>query len=241
MKLKLPTLVSAETLTIDAVEIEGILQGYPMQLPPWPEATFLLKDGRTLYLREMREDDIPTLLGFMERVMKVEKDFYDIVGVRVYGEILAVLRKRLKDPFTILGLIDGEFLGFANGRVWNKDLAISLHTMAFSRRGRLGWAMYYAKTYYAMELVKVKEWWSTFESYNGWRMAGLAMAQPTKSWPEHQHELGGAKVFYVSQDHWNSRLKQYLVDAVGNDLNFEVPEEVRLANAVLRVPEKLEL
>jgi len=241
MKLKLPTPVSAETLTIDAVEIEGILQGYPMQLPPWPEATFMLKDGRTLYLREMREDDIPTLLGFMERVMKVEKDFYDIVGVRVYGEILAVLRKRLKDPFTILGLIDGEFLGFANGRVWNKDLAISLHTMAFSRRGRLGWAMYYAKTYYAMELVKVKEWWSTFESYNGWRMAGLAMAQPTKSWPEHQHELGGAKVFYVSQDHWNSRLKQYLVDAVGNDLNFEVPEEVRLANAVLRVPEKLEL
>ena len=241
MKLKLTTPVSAETLTIDAVEIEGILQGYPMQLPPWPEATFMLKDGRTLYLREMREDDIPTLLGFMERVMKVEKDFYDIVGVRVYGEILAVLRKRLKDPFTILGLIDGEFLGFANGRVWNKDLAISLHTMAFSRRGRLGWAMYYAKTYYAMELVKVKEWWSTFESYNGWRMAGLAMAQPTKSWPEHQHELGGAKVFYVSQDHWNSRLKQYLVDAVGNDLNFDVPEEVRLANAVLRVPEKLEL
>jgi hypothetical protein len=241
MKLTPPTPVSVDTLTIDIGEVEAILQGYPMQLPPWPEATFQLKDGRTLYLRSMTEDDIPTLLGFMERVMKVEKDFYDIVGVRVSGEILAVKRKRIKDAFTILGLIDGEFVGFANGRFWNKDLAISLHTMAFSRRGRVGWAMYYAKTYYAMEICKAKEWWSTFESYNGWRMAGLAMAQPTKPWPEYQHELGGAKVFYVNQDHWNIQLKQYLVDAVGNDLNFDVPEEVRKANAVLRVPENLEL
>ncbi len=241
MKLELPTDVSVDNMNIEVGEIEAILQGYPMQLPPWPDATFLLKDGRTLYLRAMQLDDIPTLLGFMERVMKFEKDFYDIVGVRVYGEILAVKRKRIKDGFTILGLVDGELVGFANGRFWNKDLAISLHTMAFSRRGRVGWAMYYAKTYYAMEICKAKEWWSTFESYNGWRMAGLAMAQPTKPWPDYQHELGGAKVFYVSQDHWNVQLKDYLVSTVGSDLNFNVPEEVRKANAVLRVPEKLEL
>ncbi|MFN7037846.1 MAG: hypothetical protein ACK4SN_15915, partial [Bellilinea sp.] len=66
MKLTPPTPVSVDTLTIDIGEVEAILQGYPMQLPPWPEATFLLKDGRTLYLRSMTEDDIPTLLGFME-------------------------------------------------------------------------------------------------------------------------------------------------------------------------------
>ena len=106
---------------------------------------------------------------------------------------LSLLRKRLKDPFTFVGLVDGEWLGFANGRVWDKDVAVSLHTLTFSRRAKLGWPMYYAKTYYAMEMLKVKEWWSTFESYNGWRMAGLSMAQPTKPWPEYQHELGGAK------------------------------------------------
>ncbi len=241
MKLTPPTDLTIETLNIDASEVEAILQGYPMQLPAWPDATFTLKDGRTLYIRSMRDDDIPTLLGFMERVMKFEKDFYDIVGVRVYGEILAVKRKRVKDGFTLLGLVDGELVGFANGRLWDKDLGISLHTMAFSRRGRVGWAMYYAKTYYAMQICKCKEWWSTFESYNGWRMAGLAMAQPTKPWPEYQHELGGAKVFYVSQDHWNIQLKDYLVNTIGSDLNFEVPEAVIKANAVLRVPDKLEL
>jgi len=241
MKLTPPTDLTIDTLNIDAGEIEAILQGYPMQMPAWPDATFTLKDGRTLYIRSMRDDDIPTLLGFMERVMKFEKDFYDIVGVRVYGEILAVKRKRVKDGFTLLGLVNGELVGFANGRLWDKDLGISLHTMAFSRRGRVGWAMYYAKTYYAMQICKCKEWWSTFESYNGWRMAGLAMAQPTKPWPEYQHELGGAKVFYVSQDHWNIQLKDYLVNTIGSDLNFDVPEEVLKANAVLRVPEQLEL
>ncbi len=58
MKLELPTDVSVDKMEIEVGEIEAILQGYPMQLPPWPEATFQLKDGRTLYLRSM------TLLGF---------------------------------------------------------------------------------------------------------------------------------------------------------------------------------
>ena len=60
--------------------------------------------------------------------MHVEKDFYDIVGVRIYGEVLALRRKRLKDPFTLVGLVDGEFLGFANGRAWDENV---LHQFAY--------------------------------------------------------------------------------------------------------------
>jgi hypothetical protein len=101
--------------------------------------------------------------------------------------------------------------------------------------------MYYAKTFYAMEMVKVQEWWSTFESYNGWRMAGLSMAQPTKPWPQYQHELGGAKIFYVDQDSWNNRLKAYCKQMVGDDLNFNVTDEVLKANEKFRVPETVDL
>jgi hypothetical protein len=228
-------------MSIDVAEIEGLLSPPPMNLPPWPDASYLLGDGRTMFIRSMTDQDVPMLLDFMKKVMEVEKDFYDIVGVRVYGEILAVIRKRLKDPFTLLGLIDGEFVGFANGRIMTWDRAVSLHTMAFSRRGKVGWAMYYAKTYYAMEVVKVKEWWSTFESYNGWRMAGLAMAQPTLPWPENQHELGGAKIYYVTQDSWNSSLKEWLPNYIGNQMDFNPTDEIRKANEVMRMPEKLEL
>jgi len=238
MKMPLPTPVSVEEMKVDVGEIEGLLQGYALDMPKWPESTFLLKDGRTLYLRSIEDSDIDILLPFMEKVMHVEKDFYDIVGNRVYGEILALRRKRLKDPFTILGLIDGEFVGFANGRMYNRDLAISLHTMAFSRRGRVGWVMYYAKTYYAMEIMKAKEWWSTFESYNGWRMAGLAMAQPTKQWPDYQHELGGAKIYDVTQESWQMQLKGHLTSMLAADLNFDVSDEIRKANEKMWVADE---
>jgi len=241
MKIEFPTPVSKEDMTIDLREIEAILQGPAMDLPPVPEATITLKDGRTLYIRGIQDSDIDPMLGYLEKVMKVEKDFYDIVGVRCYGEILALRRKRLKDPFTMVGLIDGEWLGFANGRVWDKDVAISLHTLTFSRRARLGWPMYYAKTYYAMEFLKVQEWWSTFESYSGWRMAGLSMAQPTKPWPQYQHELGGAKIFYLNQDMWQSRVKNYIKEVIGQDMNFNVSDEIRKANENFRVPETVDL
>lgn len=241
MKVDLPTPVSTEEMKIDVREIEGILQGPAMKLPVWPGAQVKLPDGRMLYIRAIQESDIKPVLGYLERVMKVEKDFYDIVGVRVYGEVLSIIRKRMKDPFTFVGLVDGEWLGFANGRVWDKDLAISLHTLTFSRRAKLGWPMYYAKTYYAMEMVKVQEWWSTFESYNGWRMAGLSMAQPTKPYPQMQHELGGSKIFYINQDMWQSRLKDYCRQIIGDDLNFNVTDEVLKANETFRVPEGLDL
>ena len=241
MKIDLPTPVSTEEMKIDVREIEGILSSPPMNLPPWPEAQIQLPDGRIVYIRSIQDSDIKPMLGYLEKVMKVEKDFYDIVGVRVYGEVLALVRKRLKDPFTMVGLVDGEWLGFANGRVWDEDVAVSLHTLTFSRRARLGWPMFYAKTYYAMEILKVKEWWATFESYNGWRMAGLSMALPTKPFPQFQHELGGAKIFYLNQDMWQGRVKNYIKQVIGQDMNFNVTPEVKKANAVFRVPETVDL
>ncbi len=241
MKIDPPVKTSINAFNIEFSEIEPLLQAPPMDVPAWPEATITLKDGRTLYIRSAKLEEVPAVLGMLEKVMKVEHDFYDIVGARVYAEILGWYRKRIKDPFTMFGLIDGELVGLANGRIWNKDIAISLHTMTFQRRGRLGWAMYYAKTYYALEVLGCKEWWSTFESYNGWRMAGLEMAQPSYPWPQYQHELGGARVYYMNQDMWKSGVKQYALQMIGSELNFNVTDEVRKANENFHVPAELQL
>lgn len=241
MRLEPPEKVSEDQLMIDVREIEPLLQATPMDLKPWPEAQITLKDGRILYIRQMLSSDVKPLLDFMKKVMVVDKDFYDIVGARVYAEILGEYRKRLKDPFTLIGTIDGQLAGFANGRVMNEDIAVSLHTMTFSRRGRVGWAMYYAKTFYAMEVLGINEWWSTFESYNGWRMAGLEMAQPTYPWPEYQHELGGARVYYVTKAYWDSTVKSFARQMIGNDLDFHVTDAVRKANTNFRCPDKLAL
>ncbi len=241
MKLEPPEKVSVEKIELDVREIEPLLQGTPMKLPKWPEAMITLRDGRILYIREARLEDTPLMLQFMEKVMHVERDFYDIVGARVYAEILGWVRKRMKDPFQLVGLIDGEWAGFANGRIATKDLGISLHTMTFIRGGRLGYAMYFAKTYYALEVAGCNEWWSTFESYFGWRMAGLEMAQPTHKYPEIQHELGGAKVYYVTRDMWDAGLKNFTKEMMGAEFSFNVPEEVKKANAVFRVPAEFNL
>jgi len=239
MRLEPPEKVTEEKLTFDVREIEPLLQAPPMDLKPWPEAMVTLKDGRTLYIREAKIEEAPMMMEYMKKVMEADHDFYDIVGARVYAEICGWYRKRLKDPYTLVGLIDGLWAGFANGRLMNEDINISLHTMALLRGGRIGAVMYYAKAYYAFELLGNKEWWATYESYNGWMRWGLGMAQPSYPWPEYQHELGGARVYYVTKKYWDKVVKSYIRDMAGTDFNFDVPESVRKANEVMRVPEEV--
>ena len=239
MKFELPTKASQEVLEIDAREVEAMLQGPKLNIPAFPETMLKLKDGRTLYIREAKVEEVPAMLSYMEKLMKVDHDFYDIVGSRVYSEILGWKRKRLKDPYTLVGLIDGVWAGFANGRLMSEDINISLHTMALIRGGRIGAAMYYAKAYYGFEIIGSKEWWATYESYNGWLRWGLGMAQPSYPWPDVQHELGGAKVYYVTKKYWDSTVKEYVRQMVGADLDFNVTDEVRKANEKFIVPEEV--
>jgi hypothetical protein len=236
MLLEPPTDVSQDHINLDVREIEPLLQGPKMNFAPWPGATIKLRDGRTMYIREAALDEAPEMMAYMRHVMDTEHDFYDVVGARVHAELAGWYRKRLKDPYTLVGLIDGEWVGFCNGRLMNEDINISLHTMALARGSRIGAVMYYAKAYYAFEILGNKEFWATYESYNGWHRWGLGMAQPSYPWPEVQHELGGARVYYIRKDFWDSTVKAYLRQMVGADLEFVVPDDVVEANSRLIVP-----
>jgi hypothetical protein len=239
VKIKPPVETSQTELTLELADIEGVLQGPAMKLDPWPDAYITLKDGRKMMIRQATLADVPMMLEHMKRVMEVKKDFYDIVGVRIYAEILGWATKRLKDPFHLIGTIDGVWAGLANGRVMTKDVAISLHTMTFARGGRIGYVMYYAKTMYALEIAKCAEWWSTFESYAGWRLGAIDFAQPSYPWPQYQHELGGSRVYYCTQEYWHNTLKDYTLKMIGADISFDVPDEVRKANEVFKLPTEL--
>ena len=239
MRLETPEKVSVDKLTFDVEEIEPILQAPPMDLKPWPGAMVTLKDGRKMYIREARLEEAPMMMEYMKKVMEADHDFYDIVGARVLAEILGWYRKRLKDPYTLVGLIDGLWAGFANGRLMSEDINISLHTMALLRGGRVGAIMYYAKAYYGFEILGNKEWWATYESYNGWKRWGLGMAQPSYPWPEYQHELGGARVYYITKKYWDKVVKDYVRQTTGTELVFDVPVELIKANEVMRVPDEV--
>jgi len=239
MHIDPPVKVTRDEVKFKVSEIEPYLRGPAMDIPTWPNATCQLKDGREMFIRAMRREEVPLLLPYMKRIMEVEHDFYDIVGVRVYGELLGWYRHRLKDPYFIVGIIDGQLAGFANGRLLNEDINISLHTMTFQRGGRIGAVMYYCKAYHVFEVLQQEEFWSTFESYNGWRL-GFQTVQTAYPWPEYQHELGGARVYSMTRDHWNNVVKEYTRNMMGTDLVFDNISDAKVeANETFTVPEEI--
>jgi len=159
-----PEKVSQEKITFDVRELEPLLAPPESDMPPFEPAYAELKDGSILYIRSAKKEEAPKLLEFIKKFLDIDHDFYDIVGARVYAEILGWYRNRLKDPYVLIGLIDGKLAGFANGRLMNEDINISLHTMAFVRGLKVGAIMYYAKAQYAFEVLGNKEWWATYES-----------------------------------------------------------------------------
>jgi hypothetical protein len=90
------------------------------------------KDGnkRTMLIRSIKQEEIPLVLPYIKRYMDVDRDFYDVVGARVYAELLALWRNRIKDEYFLIGPVDGVLAGIANGRMLSEKINISLHAMA---------------------------------------------------------------------------------------------------------------
>lgn len=239
MKLNPPVEITHEKLTIDVSEIEPLLQAPALDIKPWPEAYLTLKDQTFLYIREAKREETDRMVAYLKRIMDVKHDFYNIVGARVCAEVLGWYTLRMKDPYLLVGLIDGLWVGLANGRVMNDRINISHHTLALTRGARIGAAMYYAKAFYAFDILGAEEFWSTPESYNGWLRYIVGMAQQCYSWPEHQHELGGGRIYYITRKYWHTHARDYLQQMLGCDLKFDVPEGVREVNQNLTVPQEI--
>lgn len=240
MKKTPPEKVSQETITFNVAELEPLLSPPPMAIPPFEPAMAKLKSGETMLIRPLKMEEAPLLLAYVKKLIDVDHDFYDIVGARVYAEILGWMRNRLKDPYQLIGLVDGHAVAFGNGRLMNNDINISLHSLAFKRGLRAGAILYYAKCDYCFETLKQKEFWATYESYNGLKRWGIGMAQPSYPWPDVQHELGGAKVFYVTKEYWETSIKKYLEDMIQTKLERPVPKKLLAQNERIVMPSKLE-
>ena len=235
-----PEKVSQDVVTFKVSELEPLLSGPSMDIPPFEPAMVKVKSGEIMLIRPIKKEEAPLFLEYMKKLMEVDHDFYDIVGARVYAEILGWVRNRLKDPYHLVGLIDGHVVAFCNGRLMNEDINISLHSLAFRRGLRAGSIMYYAKCEYCFETLKQKEFWATYESYNGLKRWGIGMAQPSYPWPDVQHELGGAKVFYITQKYWKSTVKKYLEEMTQTKMVRPVPAAILKKNERLIMPTKLE-
>ena len=104
----------------------------------YPAKYITLATGEKMVIRQISREECPVALEAIKPLMDVEKDFYDIVAVRMYAEILAYMRYRVKDEYIFLGTINGEIVGIVNGRSVDAKTGMSYHTIAIRQGLRLG-------------------------------------------------------------------------------------------------------
>jgi hypothetical protein len=240
MSFKPPCPVTKEEITINVEDLEPILRPPESKLLQklYPPRLLPLPDGRKMVVRMAKREEIPVIIKATKQLLDVEKDFYDVVAARVLGEILAWLRYRVKDHYCLIGVLDGELAAIANARLMTDKVAISLHTMTFKRGAGIGAIMYLTKMEHAFDFLGIDEWWATYESYTGIRYWGLRLAQHEKPYPEIQHELGGARVYFTTREQWDSFVKPKFTAQMGQR---PVPEQLLRDSEKLRAPEKVEI
>jgi hypothetical protein len=206
--------ISFDSFNFSLEEIEGYLGGIPDDPAlhkPFVPKSYTLKNGEQLIIRPADKGEAPTILKSLKPLIdaKYDKDFYHLVGTRTYAEVLGWYQNRLKDSYVIVATKkDGELVGLVDTRFWDRNVGISLHTLVLKRAERLGVVLYISKIEHAFDVIGINEWWATFESPFGFRL-GFRFNHVTKPWPEMQHELGGARIFYINRQQWEQYVKPF--------------------------------
>ncbi|MFH1018679.1 MAG: hypothetical protein V1798_10945 [Pseudomonadota bacterium] len=171
-------------------ELEKMLRPIDNPMAPFPAKVITLKSGRLMTIRQIGREEIPQLLPHVEKLIHLDRDFYDIVAARLYAELLGWYRYRVADEYVLVAQVDGELAAIVNGRMLNKDVGVSYHTMTFLRGERVGSHAFATKMEYHLEYLKQKEVLIVAESPIGF---GRWMEEyKLEKRFEIAHELGGA-------------------------------------------------
>ena len=92
-------------MALDAMEMK--LRPPEIVLKPYPPKLITLASGEKMVVREAKREEVGALLGTVYPLIGVPTDFYDIVAVRMYSEILGWYRHRVANEFVLVGAIDG--------------------------------------------------------------------------------------------------------------------------------------
>jgi hypothetical protein len=169
-----------------------------MALPDYPPKAITLASGETMVVRQVAREEISTLLEAIYPLLLVERDYYDVVGARLFGELLAFKRYRVKDEYVLAGLIDGVLAGMVNGRMVDGKTGMSYHTLTIRRGLRVGSHLFAAKMEYHIEHCHQDEVLIVAESPIGFRR--WMIEYPLEKKFEVQHELGGVPSWVLPKD-----------------------------------------
>ncbi|MFN2160315.1 MAG: hypothetical protein ACK2U3_15075 [Anaerolineales bacterium] len=179
------------------MELEASLRPPESEMAPYPAKVITLATGKKMVVREVTRDVVPVLLEAVMPTLFIPRDYYDIVGARLYAELLGWYRYRMKDEFCIIGQVDGFLVGIVNSRMYSPELGISLHTLAIERGMRIGAHLFAAKMEHHIEYLGQEEVLITAESPIGFRRW---MIEYNLEKRDGQHELGGATPYALTRE-----------------------------------------
>jgi hypothetical protein len=166
-------------------------------MAPYPPKVITLANGKRLVVREAQREDVPTLLEAVHPTLFIDRDFYDIVGARLYAELLGWYRYRVRNEYCLVGQIDGYLVGIVNGRMVDEKVGMSYHTLAIDRGLRIGAHLFASKMEHHIEYLGQSEVLIVAESPIGFRRWMIEYGlEPT----DIQHELGGPDSYRLTRE-----------------------------------------
>jgi len=179
------------------MEVESYLRPPEIEKPPYPAKVVTLATGGKMVVRQVDRDAVPTLLRAIKPTVEIARDYYDVVGARLYAELIGWYRYRVRDEFCLVGQIDGLLVGIVNSRSYSLHTDISLHTLAIERGLRIGAHLFASKMEYSIEYLGRDEVLITAESPIGFRRWMIEYGLEKR---EGQHELGGATPYALTRE-----------------------------------------
>ena len=181
-----------------SVDLEKILRPHDSPMPPFPAKYMTIASGEEMVIRQVSREEIPDILQYIEPLMHVERDFYDIVASRVYAELLAYYTYRVQDEYVLIAQIDGEIAAIVNGRMVNSEIGMSYHTMALRRGLRIGAHAFATKMEYHLDILKQGEVLIVAESPIGFRRWMVEYNLEKRF--NIPHELGGVPSWSLTKE-----------------------------------------
>jgi hypothetical protein len=179
------------------MELETVLRPIQYPMPPYPPKVITLANSKKMVVRQAVREDVPAILKSVHPCLFIERDYYDIVSARLYGELLAWYRHRVKSEYVIMGQVDGYLVGVVNGRMETEKVGMSYHTLAIDRGLRIGSHLFAAKMEYHMEYLNQEEVLIVAESPIGFRRWMIEYPLEETKIP---HELGGGDSWRLTRE-----------------------------------------
>jgi hypothetical protein len=211
------------------MELEEVLRPEQIPMPPYPPKLIILANGKKMVVRQAKREDVPVILKSVHPCLFIERDYYDVVSARLYGELLAWYRYRVKSEYCLIGQIEGYLVGIVNGRLENKQVGMSYHTLAIDRGLRIGSHLFAAKMEYHMDFMGQEEVLIVAESPIGFRRWMIEYPLEATKIP---HELGGGDSYRLTRDIYNAAKARLVVGdrPVPQDLLDEAEAEIKFAD-----------